>query len=31
MKYDQVPEEYETPQIDPNCNYPDCGCPYFNC
>lgn len=31
LKYDQVPPEFETRQIDPTCTYPDCGCPMFNC
>ena len=31
LKYDQVPEEFEAPEVDPNCTYPSCGCPHFNC
>ncbi len=24
-------DEFETPGVDPNCTYPHCGCPHFNC
>ena len=31
LNYDQVPEDNESSEVDPNCTYPKCGCPHFNC
>lgn len=31
IKYYEGSEEFETTEVDPGCNYPDCGCPHFNC
>lgn len=28
---DQVPEEFDTPEVNKDCNYPACGCPHFMC